>query len=49
MPKENLPVPPPNTEPHPMREGEDPAEDLEDAPLDETEEEEAGGGLGPRG
>jgi len=50
MPKENLPFTPPNTEPHPMREEEDLAEDLdEDAPLDQTEGEESNSGLGPRG
>jgi len=50
MPKENLPFTPPNTEPHPMREEEDLAEDLdEDAPPEDTEDEEPDSGLGPRG
>jgi hypothetical protein len=51
MPKENLPSTPPNTEPGPMRDEEDLAEDLdENRPLDETEDGDANSsGLGPRG
>ena len=51
MQKEKLPFTPPNTEPHPMRDEEDLAEDLDkDAPLDERDDEEADtSGLGPRG
>jgi hypothetical protein len=55
MTKENLPVTPPNTEPHPMHDEEDLAEELaedlhEDSPLDEMDDEEAdSSGLGPRG
>jgi len=50
MPKEKLPLTPPNTEPHPMRDEEDISQDHhEEAPQDETEDEEADSGLGPRG
>jgi hypothetical protein len=50
MPKEKLPLTPPNTEPHPMRDEEDLHGDLdEDAPQEKTEDEEADSGLGPRG
>jgi hypothetical protein len=52
MPKENFPATPPNTEPHPMRKEDDLAEDLdldEDAPPEDTEDEESDSGLGPRG
>jgi hypothetical protein len=50
VPKEKLPFTPPNTEPHPMRDEEELAEDLDkDAPPGETEDEGADSGLGPRG
>jgi hypothetical protein len=51
MPKENLPSTPPNTEPGPMRDDEDLAEDLdENRPSDEAEDTDAdSSGLGPRG
>jgi hypothetical protein len=50
MPKEKLPLTPPNTEPHPMRDEKDLPEDpKQDAPLEDETEEEADSGLGPRG
>ena len=51
MPKENFPPTPPNTEPGPMRDEEDFAEDQdENPPLDEAEDEDgSSSGLGPRG
>jgi hypothetical protein len=50
MPKESLPLTPPSTEPHPMRDEEDLSKDLvENGSEDKTEDEEADSGLGPRG
>jgi hypothetical protein len=49
MQKEKVPFTPPNTEPHPIRDEEDLAEDL-DKDEDESYDEEADtSGLGPRG